>query len=815
MELRVGNRYRLGRKIGSGSFGDIYLGTDIAAGEEVAIKLECVKTKHPQLHIESKIYKMMQGGVGIPTIKWCGAEGDYNVMVMELLGPSLEDLFNFCSRKFSLKTVLLLADQMISRIEYIHSKNFIHRDVKPDNFLMGLGKKGNLVYIIDFGLAKKYRDARTHQHIPYRENKNLTGTARYASINTHLGIEQSRRDDLESLGYVLMYFNLGSLPWQGLKAATKRQKYERISEKKMSTPIEVLCKGYPSEFATYLNFCRSLRFDDKPDYSYLRQLFRNLFHRQGFSYDYVFDWNMLKFGASRATEDAERERREREERLRHTRNPAVRGLPSTASGRLRGTQDVAPPTPLTPASHAANTSPRPVSGMERERKVSMRLHRGAPVNVSSSDLTGRQDTSRMSTSQTLQYDDKSYLRKDIPILEIQKLKEQNASLRAAVAQMRKEMESLDEQIQSSLPLTEQTITGLTTETLSLNPGSFCTDQVSVRTTLNNINVSSNNLGCIISPNTEKGSKHKSLEEKMVDFCPISDNCCPDVSLQYGFSCPLQGVQNKLNEAARKIPILSQEKQQLTEMGNRHRADIGMVLKEGLWHPISSKRCTICVASGSLSPRELLKRTQCQLSALKHLQHRLATQELQYAKQHHLSRISSVISCPNLKGEKAPSSCGEETELPSAQVNLDFCTGSCGPEQQKAHTSSKMVQSQPFKESPSQAQQTWISSSRAHRSCQGIWQTLEMRSSPSILSSQNNTKQALEFEVTCSSEQSEESQQNIKAKDKLEMPAADLTVRGTKLEVQQKLKSRILSCTYPIKQKISSNMSKIRNYNIKD
>ncbi|XP_060560607.1 casein kinase I-like isoform X2 [Ruditapes philippinarum] len=305
MELRVGNKYRLGRKIGSGSFGDIYLGTDISTGEEVAIKLEYVKTKHPQLHIESKIYRMMQGGVGIPTIKWCGAEGDYNVMVMELLGPSLEDLFNFCSRKFSLKTVLLLADQLISRIEYIHSKNFIHRDVKPDNFLMGLGKKGNLVYIIDFGLAKKYRDARTHQHIPYRENKNLTGTARYASINTHLGIEQSRRDDMESLGYIFMYFLRGSLPWQGLKAATKRQKYERISEKKMSTPIEELCKGFPSEFATYLNFCRSLRFDDKPDYSYLRQLFRNLFHRQGFTYDYVFDWNMLKFGG-RNSDDADR-----------------------------------------------------------------------------------------------------------------------------------------------------------------------------------------------------------------------------------------------------------------------------------------------------------------------------------------------------------------------------------------------------------------------------------------------------------------------------------------------------------------------------
>jgi len=160
---------------------------------------------------------------------------------------------------------------------------------------MGLAKKGNLVYIIDFGLAKKFRDPRTHQHIAYRENKNLTGTARYASINTHMGVEQSRRDDLESLGYVFMYFNRGSLPWQGLKAQTKRQKYERISEKKMATGVEELCKGFPIEFSNYLGYCRSLRFDDRPDYQYLRQLFRNLFHRQGFTYDYMFDWNNLKF----------------------------------------------------------------------------------------------------------------------------------------------------------------------------------------------------------------------------------------------------------------------------------------------------------------------------------------------------------------------------------------------------------------------------------------------------------------------------------------------------------------------------------------
>ncbi|KAJ1421102.1 kinase-like domain-containing protein [Ochromonadaceae sp. CCMP2298] len=294
MELRVGKKFRLGRKIGSGSFGDIYHGTNMATGDEVAIKLESVKSKHPQLLRETKIYRSLNGVVGIPSVRWFGVEGDYNVMVIDLLGKSLEDLFNDCGRRFNLKTVLILADQLLCRLEIIHTKCYIHRDIKPDNFLIGTGPRRHMVYVIDFGLAKLYRDPRTHRHVPYKEGKNLTGTARYASINTHMGIEQSRRDDLESLGYVLMYLLRGSLPWQGLKAVTKKQKYDRILEKKISTSVEVLCKNYPTEFNSFFEHVKGLRFEDRPDYDYLKRLLRELFFRKGFSYDNMYDWEMLQ-----------------------------------------------------------------------------------------------------------------------------------------------------------------------------------------------------------------------------------------------------------------------------------------------------------------------------------------------------------------------------------------------------------------------------------------------------------------------------------------------------------------------------------------
>ncbi|SCV01257.1 LAMI_0G10330g1_1 [Lachancea mirantina] len=295
MDLRVGRKFRIGRKIGSGSFGDIYHGTNLISGEEVAIKLESIRSRHPQLDYESRVYKYLSGGIGIPFIRWFGREGEYNAMVIDLLGPSLEDLFNYCHRKFTFKTVIMLALQMICRIQYIHGRSFIHRDIKPDNFLMGVGRRGSTVHVIDFGLSKKYRDFSTHHHIPYRENKNLTGTARYASVNTHLGIEQSRRDDLESLGYVLIYFCKGSLPWQGLKATTKRQKYDRIMEKKLCISVEQLCAGLPMEFVEYMRYCRNLRFDERPDYLYLARLFKDLGIKLEYHNDHLFDWTMLRY----------------------------------------------------------------------------------------------------------------------------------------------------------------------------------------------------------------------------------------------------------------------------------------------------------------------------------------------------------------------------------------------------------------------------------------------------------------------------------------------------------------------------------------
>lgn len=158
-----------------------------------------------------------------------------------------------CSRKFTLKTVCYLGIELLKRIQFVHEKNHIHRDIKPDNFMMGADKNIDVLYIIDFGLAKKYRSGSKKHHIPMKTNKSITGTARYCSINTHKGLEQSRRDDLESIGYVLIYFLKGILPWQGLKCRTDGDRYKKIFEKKMTTTEEELCDGIPSKINKKLN----------------------------------------------------------------------------------------------------------------------------------------------------------------------------------------------------------------------------------------------------------------------------------------------------------------------------------------------------------------------------------------------------------------------------------------------------------------------------------------------------------------------------------------------------------------------------------
>jgi len=244
--------------------------------------------------------------LGVPKFYGYGENMDYYYLVMQLLGPNLIELFNYCNaKKFTIGTVCMLAIQMLNRIEYMHKHHYLHRDIKPENFLIGCGDKSNIIYLIDFGLSKKYKDPKTHQHIPYRENRALTGTARYVSINTHLGIEQSRRDDLESIGYVLVFFLKGNLPWQGLK--NNQDKYAKIMEKKLQIPTEILCFGLPDEITYYLNYCKSLRFEDRPDYDYLRGLFVKLLYtcisqylltKEQLKFDWCFDdltslWNVI------------------------------------------------------------------------------------------------------------------------------------------------------------------------------------------------------------------------------------------------------------------------------------------------------------------------------------------------------------------------------------------------------------------------------------------------------------------------------------------------------------------------------------------
>ena len=281
-------------KLGKGSFGYIVPGINKITGEEVAVKIER-KIDDAQLKYEYKIYQLLKGGPGFPKIYGYFEENNHNILIMEKLGPSLEKIFNKNKKQFSLLTVAMIIEQILYRLEFIHSKNIVHRDIKPDNFLIGLGNKNKTIYAIDFGLSKKFKESKTGLHIPYRDGKCLLGTARYTSINTHLGVEQSRRDDIEALGYMMVYFLKGRLPWQGMINSNPNKKYDKIKKLKIDIKLQELCNGLPEETIKFIQYARDMRFEDKPNYSYLRGLMRKIAIKNGLKMDYNrFDWLIPK-----------------------------------------------------------------------------------------------------------------------------------------------------------------------------------------------------------------------------------------------------------------------------------------------------------------------------------------------------------------------------------------------------------------------------------------------------------------------------------------------------------------------------------------
>lgn len=292
MSSIIANKYELLEKIGEGNFGKIFIGKNQITQELIAIKIDELNS-NIMLKNEARIYKLLNNIKGIPNMRNFGIDGKYQYLILDLLDKNLEQYKVENKDNFDMKKVINYGLQMFERIEAIHDVGIIHRDIKPENFVAGLNNNKNLLYLIDFGLSKLYK--KNNEHIPYSDNKEMIGTAKFVSINIHKGITPTRRDDLESIIYVLIYLCNGSLPWLNIQSDNIKDKYKLIQESKETVQFWNI-PNIPGEFILIMNYIRSLDFFDKPDYKYIRSILLNLYNHKYYNLTESIQVNNYKIG---------------------------------------------------------------------------------------------------------------------------------------------------------------------------------------------------------------------------------------------------------------------------------------------------------------------------------------------------------------------------------------------------------------------------------------------------------------------------------------------------------------------------------------
>jgi serine/threonine protein kinase len=288
MSQPINLKYRISKKVGSGAYGDVFAVFLPPSMAPVALKLEKSGSRSTLSH-ECRVLKLLEGVKGIPSLLHFGEAEEGLFMITELLGASLEDLLILSNRKMSLKSVLMILNQILTILESVHSKQVVHQDIKPSNFLIGLGHNKSKVHLIDFGLSKKLDLVNEESS----QSSSIVGTPKFLSLSAHSRNEQSFKDDLESLAYMTVYLLTGSLPWQGVGGNCKIEKYSKIFDIKTHTSPEDLCRGLPVEFRFFVNYARSLKVEERPDYRMVKNWFSRLFQRRKFLDDQVFDWTRV------------------------------------------------------------------------------------------------------------------------------------------------------------------------------------------------------------------------------------------------------------------------------------------------------------------------------------------------------------------------------------------------------------------------------------------------------------------------------------------------------------------------------------------